>query len=170
MYNGETDYSPQKDLELQVLGDALTIGLLNNLREKDSGVYTVTARGGLSKTPYGSYHFIIVFPCGPDHVHNLINAALKQVHQLIKNGPKPENLKKVKKHQLLAYKHNMKKNRFWLNNLVQSAINQTDKTAFLHYKKKIKSLTGDDIQQIAKKYLTKGHITGILYPANNKGN
>jgi zinc protease len=168
MYNGETTYSPQKDFELQMLGDILTIELTKNLREKDSGVYTINANGSLSKIPYGSFHFTIAFPCGPDNVPKLIKSAEQQIRDIVKNGPTEEDLKKVKKHQLLSYKQNMKKNRYWLNNLVQPAIDQTNKTAFLHYKKKVKALTQDDIQQIAKEYLTKGHITGILYPKKKK--
>ncbi len=168
MYNGETSYSPRKNFELQMLGDILTIELTKNLREKDSGVYSINANGNLSKIPYGSFHFTIAFPCGPDNVPKLKKAASQTVSKIIKNGPTAKDLEKVKKHQLLAYKQNMKKNRYWLNNLVQADVNQTSKTAFLHYKQKVKALTPRDIQQVAKKYLTQGHITGILYPEKKK--
>jgi zinc protease len=170
VYDGETGYSPAKDFRLQVLGDILTIELTNTLREKDSGVYTVNAKGGASKIPYGSFHFVVAFPCGPDNVPKLIKAAEQEVGKIIKNGPTDEDLKKVKKHQLLQYKKDMKKNQYWLSHLLQPDINQTSKTAFLHFKKKVNSLTKDDIQQIANEYLTKGHITGILYPEKKKDN
>jgi zinc protease len=49
--------------------------------------------------------------------------------------------------------------------LYSADLTQADKTGFLDYKSKVNALTKDDIQQVAKKYLTKGHITGILYPA-----
>jgi zinc protease len=168
IYNGETTYSPKEDYDLQVLGDILTIKLTQNLREKDSSVYSVNASGGLSKIPYGSYHFSISFPCGPENVHKLIKATQQQIQQIVKNGPTDEDLEKVKKHQLLAHKKNMKKNSYWLNRLVQPAINHTSKTAFLHYKYRVHALTGGSIQQVAKEYLNKGHITGILYPEGRK--
>jgi zinc protease len=168
VYNGETDYSPEKDFRLQILGDILTIELTNTLREKDSGVYTVNAKGGASKIPYGSFHFVVAFPCGPDNVPKLIKAAENEINKIVKNGPTDEDLEKVKKHQLVEYKKDMKKNKYWLSHLLQSDINQTNKKAFLHFKKKVNSLTKDDIRQIANEYLTNGHITGILYPEKKK--
>lgn len=164
IYDGETSYSSKEDLELQILGDILTIELTNDLREKDSGVYTASASGGMIKIPYGLFQFIISFPCGPDNVPKLIKSALQQVDEIIQNGPTIENLEKVKKHKLLTYKKSIKTNRYWLSNLIQSAINQTNKTTFLHFKSNLNAITRDDIQQIAKEYLIRGHITGTLYP------
>ncbi len=164
IYQGETEYSPEADYYLRSLGDILTIKLIENLREKESGVYGAGASGGLGKIPYGSYSFRIAFPCGPENVEKLIDAALAEVQKIIKNGPTAEDLKKIKETQLLSYKENMKQNRFWMRNLVSAATSQTDKTAFLEFKSKVEALTAEDIQRAAKKYLTQGHITGILYP------
>jgi zinc protease len=168
IYNGETTYSPKKNFDLQILGDILTIKLTQNLREKDSGVYSVNASGGLSKIPYSSYHFSISFPCGPENVQKLIKAAQKQIQNILENGPTSEDLEKVKKHQVLAYEKNMKENSYWLDHLVQPAVSHTSKTAFLHYGDKVHSLTKADIRKAAKEYLSKGHITGILYPKGKK--
>jgi predicted Zn-dependent peptidase len=52
--------------------------------------------------------------------------------------------------------------------LYSADLTQADKTGFLDYKSKVNALTKDDIQQVAEEYLTKGHITGILYPEEEK--
>lgn len=164
IYQGETEYSAKEDYYMRSLGDILTIKLVESLREKTSGVYGVGARGGLSKTPYGSYSFRISFPSGPKNVKKLIVLAKKEVQKIIENGPTSEDLQKIKETQLLSYKEDLKDNKFWLNELVSAAKNNTDKTAFLDFKSKVEALSKEDIQKVAKKYLSEGPITGILYP------
>lgn len=163
-FYGETEYSPEEDYYLNSLGDILTIKLTEILREQKSGVYGVGARGGLSKLPYGAFHFRVAFPCGPEHVESLIDATMKEIQSLVENGPTVEDLNKIKKTQLAEYKEDMEKNSYWLNKLTDAARNQTDATAFLHYKEMVNSLTAKDIHKVAKKCLTGDHITAILYP------
>lgn len=164
VYQGETTYNPKEDYYLKSLGDILTIKLIENLREKESGVYGVGASGGLSKIPYGAYTFRISFPSGPENVEKLIALSKQEVQNIIKNGPTPEDLKKIKEAQLLSYKESMRENKFWMDKLVDASQNETDKTAFLNFKQQVEALTGDDIQKVAKKYLTQGPVIGILYP------
>ena len=66
---------------LQSLGEILSIKLIEKLREEEAGVYGVGARGGLNKIPYGSYGFTISFPCGPENVTKLKDAALAEVQK-----------------------------------------------------------------------------------------
>lgn len=164
IYQGETEYSPKEDYYMHSLGDILTIKLVENLREKTSGVYGVGASGGLSKIPYGSYSFRISFPSGPKNVKKLVALAKEEVQKIIKNGPTAEDLQKIKETQLLSYKEDMKENKFWLSELISAEKNQTEKTAFLNFKNKVEALDAKDIQKVAKKYLSDGPITGILYP------
>jgi zinc protease len=168
VYNGETDYSPEKAYYMESLGEILSIKLIENLREKESGVYTVRANANMSKIPYGSYSFNISFPCGPENVDRLIKIALAEVQKIIENGPTTADLEKVKENQLQNYKQNIKQNSYWLSELYSADLTQADKTGFLDYKSKVNALTKDDIQQVAEEYLTKGHITGILYPEEEK--
>ncbi len=168
IWQGEAQFSPKEDYYLQSLGDILTIKLIENLREKEGGVYGVGASGGLDKIPYSSYSFRISFPCGPNQVENLIAAAMSEVQAIIESGPTAEDLSKIKEQQLLSYKEDMKQNRFWMSNLVSADINKTDQAAFLKFKSEVEALTAEDIQRVAKKYLTEGHITGILYPEKSE--
>src|SRR5690606_40947489 len=56
-YAGKTTYSAKENLAMQALGEILTIKLIEELREKEGGVYGAGAQGSLSKLPYGSYNF-----------------------------------------------------------------------------------------------------------------
>lgn len=167
-YSGETNYSPEEDHLLESLGEILSIKLIEKLREEESGVYGVGARGGMNKYPYGSYSFNISFPCGPENVTKLKEAALAEVQNIIDNGPEEKDVAKVKEAQLLEYKENLKKNRYWLNSLKNADYNKLDRSKIVGFTKSIDDITAEKIQQVAKKYLTKGYILAVLYPEDQE--
>ena len=114
--------------------------------------------------PYDWYSFNISFPCGPENVDKLIAATLKEVDELIANGPTEKDLEKVKKAQILDYKEDLKTNRFWLSQLKDADYLKKDAQNILKFEDAVNSLTVADLHDVAKKYLTKGHITGIHNP------
>lgn len=163
-YHGPTEYNEKEDHALKSLGEILTIKLIEKLREEEGGVYGAGANGGISKVPYGWYRFNISFPCGPENVDKLTNATLAEVDKLIKEGPSDKDLAKVKEAQLLGYKENLKENRFWLQTLKTADYEQTDASKMLDFEKTVNAMTKEDLQKVAKKYLTNGYIIGIQNP------
>ena len=153
---------------LKSLGEILSIKLIEKLREEESGVYGVGARGSISKFPYGSFNFTISFPCGPENVIKLKDAALAEVQSIIDNGPLEKDVAKIKEAQLLEYKENLKKNRYWINSLKNADYNKKDKSKIIGLTKEIDDISAIAIQNIAKKYLSNGHILAILYPENQE--
>ena len=122
----------------------------------------------MSKIPYGSYNFTISFPCGPDNVTKLKEAALAEVQSIIDNGPLETDVDKIKQAQLLDYKENLKKNRYWLNSLKNADYNKTDRSKIIGLTKEIDAISVKDIQNVAKKYLSNGYIFAVLYPENQE--
>lgn len=59
---------------------------------------------------------------------------------------------------------NSKENRFWLNNFTKSYANSTSPDDVLQTEEKINAITAKDIQEVAKKYLSKDKIIGVLMP------
>lgn len=164
MFYGETEYSPKEAGSLRALGEVLTIKLVEQLRESESGVYGVNARGSMNKVPYGSYNFNIGFPCGPDNAEKLTASALNELKKIIDNGPEEKDVIKFKEAELLEYKKQMKENRYWMSNFTKSFIYGISSNEILDTENKIKSVTAKDIQEVAKKYLTKDKVIGILMP------
>ncbi|MDA0177100.1 insulinase family protein [Mesoflavibacter profundi] len=164
VYQGETDYNQKDEYYLNSLAEILTIKLIEKLREEEGGVYGVGARGNLNKIPYGWYNFTISFPCGPENVDKLKDAAIAEVEQIIKNGPTDEDLAKIKEAQLLERKEDLKENRFWLNTLKNADYEGHDVNKLLEFETSVNNLTKVDIQKTAKKFLTKGYILGIHNP------
>tara|TARA_R110002073_G_scaffold4213_4_gene28051 strand:+ start:7815 stop:10607 length:2793 start_codon:yes stop_codon:yes gene_type:complete len=167
-YSGEAEYNSKEDHLLNSLGEILSIKLIEKLREEESGVYGVGARGNMSKQPYGAYNFSISFPCGPENVTKLKDAALAEVQRIIDNGPEEKDVAKVKEAQMLEYKENLKKNKYWITSLKDADFNKTDKLKIIGATKDIDAINAKDIQAVAKKYLSQGHILAILYPEDKE--
>ncbi len=163
-YNGPTTYNAKEAHALQSIGEILTIKLVEKLREEEGGVYGVGARGHIAKIPYGWFNFTISFPCGPENVDKLKDAALKEVSKLISEGPTDKDLAKIKEAQLLDRKERLKQNRFWLSLLKNSDYQDKDPNRIFAFEDSVNNLTKDYLQSIAKKYLTKGYILGVHKP------
>jgi len=164
MYYGDAVYTPKEALAMDALGEVLTIKLVEELRENESGVYGVSARGSMNKIPNGSYNFNISFPCGPENADKLTTSALRELQKIIDNGPQASDIAKYKEAELLEYKKNIKENRYWLTNFSRSYINGTSPEDILKSEEKINAITAKDIQDVAKKYLTKDKVIGMLMP------
>ena len=164
MYHGETTYSGKEALAMEALGEILTIKLTEELRENESGVYSIRANGSLNKIPYGSYRFNVSFPCGADNAEKLTASALREVQKLIDNGPEAKDLAKYKEGELLDYKKNIKENRTWLSNLSNSYSEGRNPEEIFTLEEKVNALTAKEVQEVAKKYLTKDKVIGILMP------
>ncbi len=163
-WRGDTEYSKSEDLAIQVLGEILTIKLIEKLREEEGGVYGVGARGSLNKLPYGNYNFSIGFPCGPENVKKLTDAAISELKTIISEGPTDKDLTKVKESRLLDYKEKSKQNRFWLYNLQDADYYQESFETGKTYAETINKLSKEDVKKVAKKYLDQGYILGVLMP------
>lgn len=164
MYYGDATYTPKEALAMQALGEILTIKLTEQLRENESGVYGINARGSMGKVPYGSYSFNISFPCGPDNAEKLTASALNELQKIIDKGPDPKDLTKYKEAELLDYKKDIKDNNYWLDYFTRSYTYGTSAEEIFKVEEKVNALTAKDVQDVAKKYLTKDKVIGMLMP------
>jgi zinc protease len=164
MFYGEAKYSSKEALAIEALGEVLTIKLIEQLRESESGVYGVSARGSMNKVPYGSYNFTINFPCGPDNAEKLTASSLNELQKIITNGPEEKDVAKYKEGELADYRKDSKENRFWLTNFTRSYTNGNNPENALKYEAEVNAITAKDIQEVAKKYLTKDKVIGMLMP------
>ena len=167
-YTGETTYSKKEDLAMQALGEILTIKLIEELREKEGGVYGASANGSLNKLPYGSYSFSVGFPTNPADADKLIELTLKEIEKIQQNGPDEKDLTKFKEGEMTDYTKNLKENRYWLNVLVNAFNNQEDPTKALDFEKNLNALTAKEVQDVANKYLNKNRIIAVLKPETSK--
>lgn len=164
MMYGETEYNSDEAQAIKALGEVLTIKLIEELRENESGVYGVSANGSMSKLPYASYSFNIQFPCGPENAEQLTASALRELDKIIENGPTTKDLDKFKASQRVDFKEKSKENNFWMNSLVNAYTSQKSPDQVLTYLERVENLTEKDLQNVAQKYLTQNRVIGMHMP------
>lgn len=164
VFSGEAPYSEKEALALSALGEVATIKVIEKLREDESGIYGGGARGYMGKVPYGSYSFSLSFPCGPENADKLTKSAIAELQKLIDKGPEQKDLDKYKEGEMNDYKTDIKDNNYWMSALSKNQLDGSDKYEILNYEAKVKALTVKDLQDVAKKYLTKNRVVATLMP------
>ncbi|QTY27212.1 pitrilysin family protein [Flavobacterium sp. CS20] len=167
-FYGEAKYNQKEATALDALGEILTIKLVENLREEESGVYGVGANASMSKFPYGKYTLSIQFPCGPENAESLTQSALDELQKIIDNGPTEEDLNKYKKSQKVDHDENLKKNKYWLDQLTLAYYNQRSADSLLNKMERVNAVTAKDVQDVAKKYASGDKYIAMLMPESEK--
>ncbi len=166
-YSGEVPYSEDLELKAKAITEVLNIRVIEELREKIQGIYGGGIFGGLEKTPYPSYQFVVQLPCGPEKVDTLLKAMQNEVDDIMKNGPSQKNLDKVKQQWREAYKEEIKQNGPWMNHLISAKVEGENIDRFVNYEQYIDKLTVKDLQEAARLLLAgKNRFTAVMMPEN----
>ncbi|MDP4263491.1 MAG: insulinase family protein [Bacteroidota bacterium] len=168
LFEGETEYNRDNRLQLAALLEVLNIKIIEKLREDMSGMYGGGMSGSVIKIPYEHYEIRATIPCGPENVDKLTAALLDIIKNAQEKGIAQADLDKVKETWRKQYHVGLQRNDYWLDNLSNSFINQDNPENILDYEQKINSITVDDLQNIAKKYLTLNNmVKSVLYPESS---
>jgi zinc protease len=167
MFHDELKFNEKEANSFSMLGEVLKIKLTEKLRETESGVYDVSSFGSISKKPYGSYTFNISFPCGPENVDKLTDAALAELQKIIAQGPEQNDLDKVIDARILGLKNQKKENSYWLSKLSETYTAKETIESLLKEDDDFKNIKIKDLQNVAQKYLTKQKFIGVLMPETN---
>jgi zinc protease len=168
-FTGETKFDLADHRLLSALGELLTIKLVEMLREEKSGVYGVSAGGGMSKIPYERFNFNISFPCGPENVDALTKAALDEVKKIQEGKIEEKDLDKVKESRLVKAREDLRKNEYWGTEISRSLLQNMELSSLSDIENRLKSIKKEDIQRVAQKYLiTNQSIQIVLMPESDK--
>jgi zinc protease len=160
-FHGPTPYDIEKSQQFSFLGEVLTIKLIENIREKMGGVYSIGARGGLSRIPEESFSFSISFPCDPENVEKLIDAVWQEINAIKENGPEEKDLEKVRESKRISLEENLKRNSFWHGQLNAAITSGMPLDTVLGAMQRVQGVNGEQVQQIAREYLIKENLLEV---------
>ncbi len=168
-FTKEDAYDRNEAYYLGSFSELLNIKLIEELREEQGGVYSVSSGAGASKYPYGNYSFRLYFPCAPENVDKLTQTSFDLIRKLQAEGPSDADLHKIKEAQRRQNLENLKDNSFWLNGLVTYYYYQEDPVKIIEREKMIRELSKEDLKKAANKYIDlEKPIKVILYPENHQ--
>jgi len=165
IFTSPATYNISDAYALRSLGEVMEIKLVEQLREEKGGVYGVSAYGDMRKIPAGYSSFTITFPCSPDNVDTLTNAAIDELKKIIRNGVSAADLEKVKEQQKRKLEVDQKQNQFWMNGLFDAYYLGNNPYDILNKQNQTEKLTSKMLQDVARKYINLGkYIRAVLKP------
>ena len=159
VYNGDMKFSRKSQLTLQALNDVMDIVYTEKIREDEGGTYGVGVSANLSVLPKETFMFLIGFETNKDMYEKLIGIALAELQNVANNGPRPEDLKKVKEYLVKKHAEDLENNRYWMNSIVTHE--QYGYNPMQDYNDIINSITSDDVANMAKAVL-KGYKKEVV--------
>ena len=167
IFAGDFEWSPENRYVARSLIDALNIKLRERIREDLGGTYGISASIDFDRYPRERYEIAIEFGSDPQRVDELTSEIFSQIDSLIEYGTQASYLQKVTEAQRRHYELGLKSNSFWLNNLEFRYFHDLDPRGILDYLQLVGSLSLQDIQEAAVRYLNKQNfVRVVLYPEN----
>lgn len=166
VFSGPFTWDAGENYVMSSLGELLSNRLLDNLREKLGGTYSVNAMLQGQREYPNIYLGVVQFGSAPERAAELEQAVLAEIKTLADSGPSAAELEKVREGQLRARETALKTNMFWASQLSQSYEYGDNPEEILKYRQLVNGLTAEKIRDAARMYLRgKNYVHITLLPA-----
>lgn len=159
-FNGSADYSLKNKLSFDILRQIMIIRYTAVIREEKGGTYGVRVRANVSATPVPQYVIDVFFETSPERVDELAPIVVEELKAIAKQGPKQDDLTKIKEFMLKQRMDDLKKNDKLRDNLNTYYIYDADMTS--NYEDIINNITVEDIRALAAKVVADGNVIRIV--------
>ena len=150
-YTFDEPFTPKADLALDVFKRVLTIAYTDSVREEKGGTYGVSVQSQLDNTAKPHGFVKISFRTDPAKYEMLMPIIYQQIKNIANSGPLASSMDKIKKYLLKAHRQSVNTNGYWDYVIYNRLRRNID--FFTGYEDLVKSLTPQDVQQIAKDIL-----------------
>lgn len=164
----EQPYLASQEVPVEMLESILNMRMIDEIREKHSWVYTSEVNSEYKRIPYSNLRFLLVFPCGSEHIDSITTAVLQELSELSNEKYKKKfepYLQRAKAQALEQTRLDEKENSYWLNALSEYGIYDRSPILVLNRSELINKVTLKEVQDIAKNiFKRKNLFRAILYP------
>jgi len=156
-------------LFIQAIADILTDKLLDKIREKEAITYSISANPMYKDFPVQEYGIGIFYSAAPSNVPRVKNEILEIIKNLQTTEITDDDLNKTIEKAKRKHEAEMRKNSYWLNQLVWLDQMQAKPEFVSDFDKVIQKMNKKTIQEAFKKYYhTDNYINVWLKPENKK--
>ncbi len=151
VYNGDMEFNRKNQLTMQVLSDVMDIVYTEKIREDEGGTYGVGVNASLNNRPKESFMLLIGFNTNKEMYEKLMGIAKAELQNMANQGPRPEDLKKVKEFLIKKHAEDLESNRYWMN-----CIQTQDSDGYnpmANYNEIINGISSSDVANMAKAVL-----------------
>lgn len=164
IYSHKCKFDRRENIVLGALEDVLSMRYLESVREDEGGSYGVGVQSFISREPDAEYTLLVMFDTDPERYDDLVPIIAKEIAEIAENGPRADDLDKVKKHLIKSHKDGLQENGTWLG-LYGSLILYDQHSN--NYEEIVESISGDDLKAWAKRILTEANVTKVIMRPSN---
>ncbi len=153
-------YTLQNIITLDAISSILDIRYTESIREREGGAYGVGTAGRLRNVPNEEAVLIVQFSTDPVKQEKLIKIVYDEIDEIIKKGPRKEDLQKIKENLLKQYAQDVEQNGWWLSTIIDYYDDNLNYVT--DYKKSINNLTPQLIQETLREIRDSGNLIEVV--------
>ena len=159
LYHAPMKDTPRNEMLMSMLQQLMTMHYTESVREDEGGAYGVPVQGAVDDYPEEIAEFIVQLPTAPEKRARMTELVYAGVDKMCADGPKAEDLQKVKEYMHRKHAEDLKENTYWMTSLIrQTRFNYDEVT---NYDAMVDQITAKEIQDFAKKVLKSGNIIEV---------
>lgn len=159
-YSASMPYNLKNLTTLSAIANILSKRYIDSVREKEGGSYGVTVRGGVGNIPIEEAVLYMQFDTDPEKQDRIIDIIYAEVDEIIKKGPRTEDLQKVKENLLKQHSQNLEENQWWRHAL--SLYYKDGLNLIQDYKASVEGLTPESIRETLKGLVSQNNLIHVL--------
>jgi zinc protease len=166
VFHGPVEYGLDTSHLMSSLAGVIRIRLREVLREDLGGTYGVQVTGTTRQHPDERYTLSISFGADPERLDELVAAARHEIERIRTDGPRAQDIQRVRETQRRERETNLRQNGYWLAQLAAYDRGGHDFAEILGYEARIEALTADMVRDAARAWLNFDRYVRVsLFPA-----
>ena len=162
IYTGDIDFNLENSVAINFLKDILRARYTVSIREEKGGTYGVSVGGSLNALYTPNYEFEIQFDTNEAMADELSEIVVAELKQIAANGPKAEDLNKVREYLIKEWNNRLVQNGAWMNYLYQYYTDGEAMNRVANYEAVVKGMTAEKIAALAAKVLADNNMTYVV--------
>lgn len=164
VYHAPLKDNMRNDILVDMLEQAMSMLYTETVREDEGGAYGVPVSASLSEYPEEIAVVQIQLPTAPDKLDRMMQVVYDGVEKVCNEGPSEDYLQKIKEYMVRSHAENLKKNGYWMNQMVNLTRFNTDYVT--GYEEAVQGVTTADVKELAQKIFKSGNrlVVGMKSP------
>lgn len=158
-YHAPVEMNLRNRVMVGMLDQLMDMLYTETVREDEGGAYGVPVSASLSRYPQQEATVQIQLPTAPEKRERMTEIVYQGVENMVNNGPKEEDLQKVKEYLLRSHEESLKKNSYWMNQMASYVLYGEENVA--PYIETVNSITAADIQELARHIFKSGNCIEV---------
>ena len=162
IYTGDIEYNLENSVTMNFLQDILRTRYTASIREEKGGTYSVGVGGSVDALYNPTYELVVQFDTNEAMADELSEIVVAELKQIAANGPKSEDLEKVREYMVKEWNNRLVQNGAWMNYIYQYYTYGESVNRVANYENIVKSMTAEKVAALAAKVLADGNMTYVV--------